>query len=70
MLSKSDDFDMSDSSSPAVSATKPKYEQHLTAFVDFLGFSESTFDEPDKTEALLEMLSGSQVCNQKLVDRI
>jgi hypothetical protein len=33
-----------------------KYEQHLTAFVDLLGFSEASFGEPKKTDALLQML--------------
>lgn len=36
--------------------SEPKYEQHLTTFVDLLGFSETSFSEPKKTNALLQML--------------
>lgn len=34
----------------------PNYEEHLTAFIDFLGFSEASFDDPLKIEAILSTL--------------
>jgi hypothetical protein len=35
---------------------RAQYEQHLTTFVDLLGFSETSFSDPKKTDALLQLL--------------
>jgi hypothetical protein len=34
------------------------YQTHLTAFIDFLGFSEETFEEEERIEGILNVLRG------------
>jgi hypothetical protein len=51
-------------SSEDVPAYEPKYEEHFTAFVDLLGFSEASAEVDDETRSqvleLLQSLSGLQ----------